>query len=244
MLQFDSSRTNLQLYRLSVVTSQRGWLALRQYAETDRYSNLYSDRVVMEWGYAQAALQWQPWTLYVKRGVCESGWRCMMWCCSVTSLNRKRDLGNLGLNWSLLFFKNLRQISHGIYTLIARFTGPTWDLSGADRTQVGPMLALWTLLSGYVCMNSLVLERYEENCRNVIPETLSYRWLRRLLWNCLQMNVTRLYWWWVNIGLYNDGILPCGNQSWYRYMSLHGVTRPKNVNTHHFYHDISPVLQF
>ena len=26
--------------------------------------------------------------------------------------------------------------------------GPTWGLPGADRTQVGPMLAPWTLLSG------------------------------------------------------------------------------------------------
>ena len=33
-------------------------------------------------------------------------------------------------------------------TLIARFMGPTWGPSGADRTQVGPMLAPWTLLSG------------------------------------------------------------------------------------------------
>ena len=30
---------------------------------------------------------------------------------------------------------------------IARFMGPTWGPSGADRTQVGPMLAPWTLLS-------------------------------------------------------------------------------------------------
>ena len=39
---------------------------------------------------------------------------------------------------------------YGITTLIARFMGPTRGPSGADRTQVGPMLALWTLLSGYV----------------------------------------------------------------------------------------------
>ena len=32
--------------------------------------------------------------------------------------------------------------------LIASFMGPTWGPSGADRTQVGPMLAPWTLLSG------------------------------------------------------------------------------------------------
>ena len=34
-----------------------------------------------------------------------------------------------------------------ITALIARFMGPTWGPSGADRTQVGPMLAPWTLLS-------------------------------------------------------------------------------------------------
>ena len=34
--------------------------------------------------------------------------------------------------------------------LIARFMGPTWGTSGADRTQVGLMLAPWTLLSGGV----------------------------------------------------------------------------------------------
>ena len=33
-------------------------------------------------------------------------------------------------------------------TLMARFMGPTWGPSGTDRTQVGPMLAPWTLLSG------------------------------------------------------------------------------------------------
>ena len=33
-------------------------------------------------------------------------------------------------------------------TQIAWFMGPTWGPSGADRTQVGPILAPWTLLSG------------------------------------------------------------------------------------------------
>ena len=32
---------------------------------------------------------------------------------------------------------------------VARFMGPTWGPPGTDRTQVGPMLAPWTLLSGY-----------------------------------------------------------------------------------------------
>ena len=40
--------------------------------------------------------------------------------------------------WDRLFLQSLK----------ARFMGPTWGPSGADRTQVGPMLAPWTLLSG------------------------------------------------------------------------------------------------
>ena len=35
--------------------------------------------------------------------------------------------------------------------LQTRFMRPTWGPSGADRTQVGPMLAPWTLLSGVPC---------------------------------------------------------------------------------------------
>ena len=38
---------------------------------------------------------------------------------------------------------------NGFATQLARFMGPTWGPSRADRTQVGPMLAPWTLLSGY-----------------------------------------------------------------------------------------------
>ena len=36
----------------------------------------------------------------------------------------------------------------GMFPPIARFMGPTWGPSGADRTQVGPLSAPWTLLSG------------------------------------------------------------------------------------------------
>ena len=35
-------------------------------------------------------------------------------------------------------------------TLTAKLMGPAWGPSGADRTQVGLMLAPWTLLSGYL----------------------------------------------------------------------------------------------
>ena len=36
-----------------------------------------------------------------------------------------------------------------VTTLITRIMGPTWGPSGADRTQMDPMLVPWTLLSGY-----------------------------------------------------------------------------------------------
>ena len=42
-----------------------------------------------------------------------------------------------------------------ITALIARFMGPTWVPSGADRTQVGLMLAPWNLPSGCVRMFSI-----------------------------------------------------------------------------------------
>ena len=41
-------------------------------------------------------------------------------------------------------------------TLIERFMGPTWGPPGANRTQVGPMLAPWTLQYGYAFIVSWV----------------------------------------------------------------------------------------
>ena len=57
---------------------------------------------------------------------------------------------------------NLRgEMTVKVTSPIARFMWPTWGPSGADRTQVGPMLTPWTLLSGFIyvlCknMNSFV----------------------------------------------------------------------------------------
>ena len=56
-----------------------------------------------------------------------------------------------GLIWISLFWWLITK-RHGCQTyrekLMARFMGPTWGPSGATRTQVGPILAPWTLLSG------------------------------------------------------------------------------------------------
>ena len=69
----------------------------------------------------------------------------------------------------------LEQLSHGfsdgccillaewdIYmpSQIVRIMGPIWVPPGADRTQVGPMLAPWTLLSGLGFYNCIWVRKY------------------------------------------------------------------------------------
>ena len=59
--------------------------------------------------------------------------------------------------WQLLLLHNIvpaRLLMCPVTTLMARFLRPTWGPSWADRTQVGPRLAPWTLLSGYSSINS------------------------------------------------------------------------------------------
>ena len=59
----------------------------------------------------------------------------------------------INTNWNLMLFHFTNGndfLWYGILdvAVIVRFMGPTWGPSGADRTQVGPMLDPWTLLSG------------------------------------------------------------------------------------------------
>ena len=53
-------------------------------------------------------------------------------------------------------------------TLIARLMGPTYGPSGADRTQVGPMLAPWTLISGKAFPNDYDVKLHT-NSVNIMP---------------------------------------------------------------------------
>ena len=50
---------------------------------------------------------------------------------------------NIGV-WRFIIF----DWSYYVVVLKAMFMGPTWGPSGTDRTQMGPMLAPWTLVSG------------------------------------------------------------------------------------------------
>ena len=67
----------------------------------------------------------------------------------VSSERRRSSYSSWILSWWCL--NNSYDYNYGSCTrhsLIARFMGPTWGPSGADRTQVGSMLVPWTLLSG------------------------------------------------------------------------------------------------
>ena len=66
-----------------------------------------------------------------------------------------------------------RQSFH-IWTLIARFMGPTWGPSGADRTQMGPMLAPWTLLSGDISI--IKIKQSRDNLMFIMGNPKLVRW--------------------------------------------------------------------
>ena len=61
------------------------------------------------------------------------------------------EASRLGLphfTFNIVIILSVLVTESSIYALMTRFMGSTWDPTGADRTQVGPMLAQWTLLSG------------------------------------------------------------------------------------------------
>ena len=71
-------------------------------------------------------------------------------------------------------------------TLIARFMGPMWGPPGAARTQVGPVLATGTLLSGYISEPSVLLQRPYTSSRFCFSACLKsdiwfWKWLKILI---------------------------------------------------------------
>ena len=79
-------------------------------------------------------------------------------------------------------------VTHEITSLIARFVGPTWGPPGADRTQVVPMLAPWTLLSGLMLgMCSLIKPVATEKIREDVIKWKHFPcywpFVRRIHWS-------------------------------------------------------------
>ena len=79
-------------------------------------------------------------------------WSLPVWF-SIICVSVKKHLV-IHIIWWIVKSENM-----GILTLIARFMGPTWGPSGADKTHVGPLLASWTLLSGKIGGISFFFER-------------------------------------------------------------------------------------
>ena len=73
------------------------------------------------------------------------------------------------------------RISITLDTLIARFMGPTWGPSGADRTQVGPMLVPRVLLSRYFLYGDGQKYCYIENFDRPIFDTGTMEDARNIL---------------------------------------------------------------
>ena len=75
-------------------------------------------------------------------------------CVWISDWVNNRETGDLRRHRANFVFIVMNYIISACWliSLIARFMGPTWGPSGADRTQVGPMLAPWTLLSGMIYM--------------------------------------------------------------------------------------------
>ena len=66
-------------------------------------------------------------------------------------------------------------------SLIARFMGPTWGPSGADRTQVGPMLIPWILLSGLYWIPTKSLDPKASEQEGQLLKQLNLTFTRHLL---------------------------------------------------------------
>ena len=114
--------------------------------------------------------------------------------------------------------------------------GPTWGPPGAGRTQVGPMLAPWTLLSGYPTFrrntdhSSLTPGRYGNDSKGTI-----FKFYRISAW-ALAMNFLSVECYRISLMIsqhlcrwYRQATSHYLSQCWPRSMSLCGVTRPQWV---------------
>ena len=86
---------------------------------------------------------------------------------------------------------------------IARFMGPTWGPTGSCRPQMGPMLAPWTLLSGY---NFVWIQLFMHSQISILAYPISAR-NRRTVTQWRHMTTEN----WVNIGS-GKRLLPDGTE--------------------------------
>ena len=91
----------------------------------------------------------QQWIQNVISRIKRNKWLCR-WIVRfvMTHILQYKLAHGMYLKWTPCRFVECQWVNTIIPTPTARFMEPRWGPSGADRTQVGPMLAPWTLLSG------------------------------------------------------------------------------------------------
>ena len=139
------------------------------------------------------------------------------------------DVGFVLVSWQVCCMKS-------VITLRARFMGPTWGPSGAYRTQVGPILAPWTLLSGnHCCAGKMYLGNiniylhflsFFNTETGQVEEILPQKRQERvyIVWSipCLLMA-----WWYREQNIFKQNILPI-------HLKVCSLLRSKNLRAHRF----------
>ena len=117
-------------------------------------------------------------------------------------------------------------IQYNMVSLIARFMGPTWGPSGADRTQVGPMLDPWTLLPGISFNSSMKYVEYRSNFEFTI-HSMSEQSMGHIVW-ARWKNVDRIK---RPSSIMTTGISPWANE-YNHYWCVHHVLNESSHSVH------------
>ena len=97
--------------------------------------------------------------LFNDKNIMSSGMRHYQFCQSVQSAHIRHFISH-SHRYNIKFI--VTSLQCGVASQIAKFTGPTWGPTGSSWSQMGPMLAPWTLLSGLSCALPCVFLLYDK----------------------------------------------------------------------------------
>ena len=86
------------------------------------------------------------------------------------------------------------------HSLIARFMGPTWGPSGADRTHLGPRLVPWTLLSSAISAVKTKQILQKKTWQNYLQNHCLLRYLNEIFGK--QFSSDSSDWWLIYLSVY------------------------------------------
>ena len=112
-------------------------------------------------------------------------------------LNRTSNM--LVMVWKMALWHQAIIWTNTELALIARSMGPTWGRTGDDRTQMGPMLALWTLLSGSSVLVHMMAWSHKVHCYQDC--SLTYIWDCSIASSQSSWCATQRQWSWEDVGM-------------------------------------------